>query len=86
MTLGGTASLRSSYSACAIAISLAVGYWGLTRGSGLRPGPRVVTSLHPSPTGAGLGKPVVTLVTIGPRRLTGKDRKVFPHGAALGLL
>ena len=35
---------------------------------------------------AGLGKQVVTLVTIGPRRDTEKDRKVFLPRAVLGLL
>ena len=33
--------------------SLAFGSWGLPRGSGLRPGPRAVAPLHPSPTGGG---------------------------------
>ena len=35
---------------------------------------------------AGLGKQVVTLVTIGPRRDTEKDPKVFLPRAVLGLL
>ena len=52
------------------AVSQACGNWGLPRGSALSSVPRFVAPLPPSPTGAGFGHAIATLVTIGPRRDT----------------
>ena len=54
---------------------------GLPRGSALRSVPRFIAPLPPSPTGAGFGHAIATLVTIGPRRDSENAHKCVLHSA-----